>query len=263
MKKIFHLVLFLVLLALLTAPISAAVKLEYQGKQSTEDASGDVTSDFPTKETVYLSKGIAISETENLRIVVDLKEDVMTYFIHPEKIYTKIALPIHLEDYADEEQLDLISKLVPIYEATRFKLEASSDIEKLGAWNVRKTQTEAEMVDGSVRFEITAWLSTEVPVDPETYNALSRSRLALSLFTRVWADRVLEPEGMAVRQRTVIITSSQRTIDDNELVSIEEDIEIPPEKLRPPEGYREVPFDLARWTGIGYKPTRRLPPREP
>ena len=45
-------------------------------------------------------------------------------------------------------------------------------------------------------------------------------------------------------------------------ISNEEDIEMPLEKLRPPEDYREVPFDLARWTGIGVKPGRRAAPRD-
>ena len=246
-----------------SSPAFPATKLKYEDVTKTIDAHGEVSSEAAARSITYVQKDLAISDAENVTRIVDLEKNTMTMIVHPEKIYTKIKLPIHLEDYADEEQLAFMGKVKPFLEATRVKIEESAETEQIGAFKARRVRTEAELIDGSIRYEIDAWLSTEVPVDSEAYDALSKNRFAMSLTTRSWADRLIDFEGMAVRQKTVITTSSHRTINESELVSVEEDVEIPPEKRRPPEGYEEVPFELAKWTGIGYKPTRRLPPREP
>jgi len=237
------------------SPLSAALRLEFHLEGETF-RDGRSTYSWKGRRVMFIDNTRVISETKDQTIVLDTVRGEMVLIYHSEKIFETAKLPFRYEDYANEQKkkdLAVITAFMP----DNVEITESPEITRIGAWQARKVHVEALAPAAEVRYEMDLWLSSVPGVNFEVYDIFSRNLYAMELYARAWAHRVIELEGMAVREEKTREVSNVKMVTVSELISFEE-VALPVEKLRPSEDYREVPFELSRHFGYTGSPAATL-----
>lgn len=193
---------------------------------------------------VWLGENAArLDLSGSVSYVVDLREKKMLILDHVQHVFQVLTLPVRLEQYFEGEEAanyEFAMSLKPTV-----KLDAQGPSDEVGEW---RTDLYVWSIVNSPthRIELKKWLSRDLKVDEGLYNKLMSSYNALSLGPSQWIDRVLEPEGIAVRTEY----ASERYQGTWRTTSVLDSIREHPaseERYRAPSSYSEKSFDASRY----------------
>jgi len=229
------------------------MRLEYR-VESESSMDGAAPSKARGTEILFIDTEIAISRGEGRTLILNLSKSELTIVDPQTKTYEVGRIPFVLEDYATDDQRELMKKLAGLT-APNIEVQESHELTTKGSWKARRIHVEVTAIALGSHTEITAWFSTEPKVDYDVFDAYLRNTSAMHFTRRAWANQIIDIEGMAVYQEVRESLGKIVRTGVRELVSVTE-AEIPAEWLVPPEGYRQVPLEAENYFG-----TLKPPPR--
>lgn len=223
-----------------------AVRLDFKMKSESFEGTR-LASSKVGNEVVFISDHLVISENDQRSVIINSKQERITFIHHGDKIFETTNLPFRLEDHVFGDQEDVLKKMSAIA-TSAVEIRQESETVNHGIWKARRVYVKSTAPAAGFQIEMDLLLSSDPPIDYHLYDTLPKNLYAMSVFTREWGDQVVALEGIAVHQKMTTRMGKMSRIVWSDLLSVER-ITIPEEKLVPPRSYREVPFDLSRYFG--------------
>ena len=219
----------LTLLLLLAIPAAADI---YIKQISHTDAFAMMGQEQPARDDtihMWMGKDKMAVETPQMKVVIDLAENVMFWISHRDKSYVKMALPLDMEQYFPAQMTQLMKNV-------KVTVTATDEKQKIGEWDCQAYEMVMNIMMMDMKQKI--WASTDVPFDWQEYSLKMLPKLSQA--TMGLPEEAVQE--MSKIQGFQIKTETLMDVPGNEMKSWQEVQEItkkdaPEGTYAPPDGY--------------------------
>lgn len=227
MKKIFSAVL--TLQALLAIPAVADI---YIRQISHTEAFSMMGQEQPARDdTIHMWMGtdkMAV-EMPQMKVVIDLAENVMYWISHQDKSYVEMALPLDIDQYFPAQMTQLMKNV-------KVTVTPTDEKQKIGEWDCQAYEMVMNIMMMDMKQKI--WASTDVPFDWKEYSIkmLPKVSQATMGLPEEAVQEMTKIQGFQIKTETIM------DVPGNEMKSWQEVQEItkktaPDGTYTPPAGY--------------------------
>ncbi len=223
---------FAIVLALLTLFSIPAIADIYIKQISHTDAFAMMGQEQPARDDsidMWLGKDKMTVEMPQMKVVINIAENVMYWISHQDKSYVEMALPLDVEQYFPAQMTQLMKNV-------KVTVTPTDEKQKIGDWECQAYEVVMNIMMMDMKQKI--WASTDVPFDWKEYTLemlpkLSQATMGLP---EEAVQEMSKIQGFQIKTETIM------DVPGNEMKSWQEVQEItkknaPEGTYAPPEGY--------------------------
>ncbi len=221
----------LALLILFSIPTIADI---YIKQISHTDAFAMMGQEQPARDDsiyMWLGKDKMTVEMPQMKVIINIAENVMYWISHQDKSYVEMALPLDVEQYFPAQMTQLMKNV-------KVTVTPTDEKQKIGEWECQAYEVVMNIMMMDMKQKI--WASTDVPFDWKEYSLemlpkLSQATMGLP---EEAVQEMSKIQGFQIKTETIM------DVPGNEMKSWQEVQEItkknaPEGTYAPPEGYRK------------------------